>query len=114
MARRAPDAEDRRKSRRGQQVTAIGSAHKKEPPLGLEPRTYALRKRLDDDVTGETAETYDDAETSVAPQVATQSVDAGCDEMMIPDDLSEVIRLWPMLQNEIRRAVLALVRTARQ
>lgn len=33
--------------------------------------------------------------------------------MMIPDNLSEVIRLWPLLPNEIKRAVLALVRTAR-
>ena len=41
----APDAEGRRKSRRRQQLTTTGSAHKKEPPLGLEPRTYALRKR---------------------------------------------------------------------
>ena len=36
---------EQRKSHPNKQVTAIGSAHKKEPPLGLEPRTYALRKR---------------------------------------------------------------------
>ena len=59
----------------------------------------------------DTTESYDDAETSVARQVATQSVDTGCDGMMIPDDLSEVIRLWPLLPNEIKRAVLTLVRS---
>ena len=45
MARRTPASEGRCKSRRDKQVTTISSAHKKEPPLGLEPRTYALRKR---------------------------------------------------------------------
>jgi hypothetical protein len=31
--------------------------------------------------------------------------------VMIPDDLSELIRLWPMLDEAIRSAVLALVRS---
>jgi hypothetical protein len=79
--------------------------------LNPRPAGYESAKRFAE--VPETAESYDDAETSVARQVATQSVDAGCDGMMIPDNLSEVIRLWPLLPNEIKRAVLALVRTAR-
>ena len=35
----------RHKPKRGQEVTAFESAHKKEPPMRLELMTYALRKR---------------------------------------------------------------------
>lgn len=39
------DSGVRHKPRRGQEVTAFESAHKKEPPVRLELTTYALRKR---------------------------------------------------------------------
>jgi hypothetical protein len=56
--------------------------------------------------------TYNNVDSVVATMVATQTLDNGCVELMLPDDLSEVIRLWPLLSNEIKRAVIALVRSA--
>ena len=41
----ANDSGVRHKPKRGQEVTAFESAHKKEPPMRLELMTYALRKR---------------------------------------------------------------------
>ena len=77
--------------------------------LNPRPAGYESAKRFAE--VPETAESYEDAETSVAQQVATQSVDANCNGMMIPDDLSEVIRLWPQLPPEVKQAILTLVQS---
>jgi hypothetical protein len=55
---------------------------------------------------------YDSDGFSVAPEVALGTGGNRCVELMIPDDLSELIRLWPMLNEEVRSAVLALARAA--
>ena len=57
-----------------------------------------------------TTRAYALVQSSVAPQVAILTDDNGCVEVMIPDDLSELIRLWPMLDEAIRSALLALAR----
>ena len=78
--------------------------------MRLELMTYALRKRGADCVSLETEEGYVDSNSSVAPKVALKTRDSGCVELMLPDDLSELIQLWPKLDEAIRSALLAVAR----
>ena len=55
----------RHKPKRGQEVTAFESVHKKEPPMRLELMTYALRKRRTDDVSVQGGDSYDQPNISV-------------------------------------------------
>ena len=110
----------RHKPKRGQEVTAFESAHKKEPPMRLELMTYALRKRGADDGTDCTATDCDEPESVVAPLVVLDTPDDGCDLLIakdtttslpgeIPGDLGAVIDAWPRLPGSLKRAVLAIV-----
>ena len=78
--------------------------------MRLELMTYALRKRRSDCVSQETPVSCDDADSSVAPEVAILTDDDRCVEVMLPDDLSELIQHWPMLDTAMRSALLAMVR----
>ena len=82
--------------------------------MRLELMTYALRKRRRDCVSQETPASCDDEDSSVAPEVAILTDDNGCIELMLPDDLSELIHLWPMLDEEMRPALLSIVRANTQ
>tara|TARA_R110002072_G_scaffold179059_1_gene334992 strand:- start:14381 stop:14527 length:147 start_codon:yes stop_codon:yes gene_type:complete len=42
--------------------------------------------------------------------VALGSPERDRESVTLPDDLSEVVQLWPGLSNEIRNAVLAIIR----
>ena len=77
--------------------------------LNPRPAGYESATRFSEPTDNATS--YVDEETSVAQQVATQSVDASCSGVMIPDDLSEVIRLWPQLPPEVKQAILTLVQS---
>ena len=81
--------------------------------MRLELTTYALRKRGHDCVSPETPMSCDIEDSSVAPEVAILTVENRCVEVMIPDDLSELIQLWPILDEAIRSALLTVARVGR-
>ena len=66
--------------------------------LGLEPRTYGLKGRCGDDVTGDATNTYDSAENQVHQE---RHQDA---------ELSSVIEAWPTLPDAIRAGIVAMVK----
>ena len=72
-------------------------------PAGYESASHSTEDPV-------TTRAYALVQSSVAPQVAILTDDNGCLEVMIPDDLSELIRLWPMLDEAIQSALLALAR----
>ena len=72
-------------------------------PAGYESASHSTEHPV-------TTRAYALVQSSVAPQVAILTDDNGCVEVIIPDDLSELIRLWPMLDEAIRSALLALAR----
>ena len=78
--------------------------------MRLELMTYALRKCKKASVSHDGAPTCVDENSSVAPEVAILTDDNRRVEMILSDDLSELLQLWPMLKETARSALLALVR----
>ena len=75
----------------------------KEPTVGLEPTTYALRKNCSPTTTPDSASIYATDSTSGAATGAVTPTDP---------ELARVVEAWPTLPEPLRRAVLALVGTA--
>ncbi len=78
--------------------------------MRLELMTYALRKRRREVAIDDAVSSYVDRDCVVAPMVALGSPERDRESVTLPDDLSEVVQLWPGLSNEIRNAVLAIIR----
>ena len=82
----------------------VSGTSKVEPPLGLEPRTCGLQNRCDTSPTKDTPKTCKNSK-NVLP-VCLPDLNA------IDPDLQAVAAAWPSLPAGVRRAVLALVRSA--
>lgn len=78
-------------------------------PSGLEPETYGLKvRRLLHENKG--------ISTVVAPMVATETVESGCERLFAVDDLdadlSRLMKAWPTLPVTVRRMMLAVLDAA--
>ena len=88
-----------------------------EPPLGFEPRTYALRKHPQQAGFSVGNECFP---SLACPKAGREAADSGCNsvsirederrsELVVPPELVVLMERWPMLPETVRRVVLALV-----
>ena len=93
-------------------------AENQEPPFGLEPKTYALRKRRPASVTTKPDEGLQPVQVAGCTNGCTRKPenDRGCTPAEsatepVDSELSKVIGAWPTLPVHLKAAVMALVAT---
>jgi len=83
-------------------------------PEGLEPPTIGSEDREEKLVNPGNIGIYGDSEGSLTPQLTPESRNTGQGEPApLPPDLAEVLAVWSTLPEHIRRAIVALVKTAK-
>lgn len=70
--------------------------------LGLEPKTYGLKGRCDNNANDEAVSTYESAKTEVHQ------------ERHQDNELSAVIEAWPTLPEAVRVGLVAMVKAAKR
>ncbi|MFC1636965.1 hypothetical protein ACFL5Z_19250 [Planctomycetota bacterium] len=86
----------------------------KTRPAGLEPATYGLEILSHQNTSAKDKSTYESTESKLTPQLTPDSrKENGDDIQKMPDDLAEIIGVWPQLPKHIKLAIKALVEAGR-